>query len=147
MAAIKKILQVLKKLAQISRLDKALQPKLVNPLAQEDEHIFRQQQIKVLARALEHSKTIGMKRSRENCGLAAQAFFHPRLQFRGSIVSECNGQNLFRPGVSLLNQPGNALHQHGGLAGSGASKHQHGPKSMLNGLFLSRIGSKSCHRK
>src|SRR5438270_3848620 len=99
MAAIKKILQVFKKLPKIGRLDETLQAQLIDPLPQIDINIFRQQQVEILPRAFEHAQTISVKSAGKYCRLAPHALLNAGLQLIGSIVSERDGQNLFRLGV------------------------------------------------
>ncbi len=72
---------------------------------------------------------------------AAQPALHAALELGGGVLSESNSQNLFRPRMPVLDQPGNALHQHRGLAGAGAGQHQHGTQGMLDGSLLLRVGN------
>src|SRR5216684_2097815 len=145
MTAIKEIAQVFKKLTQVRRLDKTLQPKLINALPQKDVDIFGKEQGKILAGALEDAKAVSMKRAGKNRRFAAQALCHTLLQFVGGIVSKSNRQDFFRLGVALLNQPGNALHQNSRLTGACASQHQHGTVQVFNRALLCRIGREFGH--
>src|SRR5947209_5485827 len=150
MAAIKEISQVVKKLAEIGRTNKALKAELVNSLPKKNVNVFRQQQIKILARALENAKAVGVKcagpdGSFKTRSFAAQTLFNARLQFGGCIVSEGDRQYFFCFRMPLLNQPGDALYQHRGLTGTSAGQHQHGAVQVLNGTLLPRIGSKYRH--
>src|SRR5579864_3576972 len=72
-----------------------------------------------------------------------QPALHARLQLGRAVLGEGDGQNLFRLGVPVLDQPGNSLYQNRGFARSGSGQHQHGPGDVLDGRPLGRAGNES----
>ncbi|MEA3219929.1 MAG: hypothetical protein OZX49_01025 [Immundisolibacter sp.] len=55
------------------------------------------------------------------------------------LVGEGDGQNLQRRGTLDLDQPGDAVRQHAGLAAAGAGQHQGGLAGVGDGLALRRV--------
>ena len=146
MAAIKECPQVLEKLSQVRRLDKAFQFQVLHPLAKKYIHIFRNKCVKALSIALKNAVAVRVEGSGKNGRFALEPLFHAFLQLGSSVLSKRDSQYLFRLRMSLLNQSGNTFHQHGGLTGTGASQHQHRPGHMLNRLFLLRIWGERARR-
>ena len=65
-----------------------------------------------------------------------QQLLDPLTHFGGSLVGEGHRQDRVRRGLLDLDQPGDAMHQHAGFTGTGASKHQLTPKRGGDGLAL-----------
>ncbi len=57
----------------------------------------------------------------------------------GGIVGVGEGNDFLRPCVPFVNQPGDALDQDRGLAGTGAGDHKHGTVDVLDRLQLLRV--------
>ena len=54
----------------------------------------------------------------------------------GRLVRERDGKNTLRGCAFDLNQPGDSMREHAGLAAAGARQHQHGPKRRRNRCAL-----------
>ncbi len=142
MAAIEEVAQIGKELAQVGGFDETLQLQLIDPLAQEDINILGGQDVEIALVAGEHRLAISVEGGGVDGGLALQPLLHPLLHLLRGIFREGDGQNLIGPGVALLDQAGNALHQYRSLARARAGQHQHGPGNVRNRLLLPRIGKK-----
>jgi hypothetical protein len=51
-------------------------------------------------------------------------------------------ENLLRPGVTLLNQAGNAMDQNRSFSSAGSRHNKHRPASVLDGFVLTIVGNK-----
>ncbi len=70
------------------------------------------------------------------CRVDAQQLLDPLAHFCRSLVGEGHRQDRVRRCLLHLDQPGNAVHQHAGFTGTGASKHQLTPERGRYGLAL-----------
>src|SRR5262245_38760160 len=102
MAAVEEIPQVVQKLPQVGSFNEALEAKLVDPLPQKNVNVLRQQHVEILPVALEDGKAVSMKRSRPDRRATPQAALHAGFKLRRGVFSEGDGQDLVRPGVSVL---------------------------------------------
>src|SRR5262249_47592503 len=140
MAAVKEVAQIVKKLSEVGSLDETFQPELLDPLPQKNVHVLGQEHEEILLAALQDAKAICVKGSRPDGSTPSQPAIHAGFQFGGGVLSEGDGQDFVRPGVALLDQPGDAFHQHRSFSGAGAGQHQHRPMRMLDSLALLRVG-------
>ena len=138
MTTAEKFQQVAQKFAQIGGANEVLEWQLADAAAQQHPQIFIIERRKASAGAPQQAEAISMK------GRGAQPVSrvwskdaqNSLSQFVGRVIAISDGENFFQLGQAAPNEPRNALHQHRGLAGTGAGAHQHGSALVPNGLEL-----------
>ena len=112
----------------------------MNSFAEIDPEVFIVEDAKIFSRALQKAVAIVMEGGGMNFLAEERGDAIPHLAGRSHRV--CEGENLIRPGVSLLNKPGNAMNEDGCFAGTGTCDHQHRPVNMVDRFALTIIGKK-----
>ena len=132
--------QIVEKLRHICRADIVLQMQFMNSFPQINPKIFFVEHTEVFSVALQQAEAIIVECRRMNRLAQQRANALAHLSRGGDRIGE--GEHVLRIGVSLLDQPGNAVDQDRRFPCARARHHQHWTVNMLDRLSLLFIGGK-----
>ena len=115
-----------------------------NPFSRVDPEILVVENAEILATTDQQVIAVRMEgRNLQPRDISAAEFVsHSFPHFAGSVVGVGDSKNLFRPGLTFLNEPRNSSGENSSLARTSARHHQHRTEDMLDGFLLAGIGFK-----